>query len=216
MRIFSLTFFGSAAAMALVAAGAAYSQNADRRGLDANADGNITRAEATAAAEARFARADANADGQLTAADRAASRERRSAEMFSRLDADNNGSISRAEWDARGEQMRERRERIRESHRADGEHRGHGMRGMGGREQRAMRMMRSADSNNDQAIDRAEFTAVATRRFDAIDSNNDGIITAAERDAYRVEMRQRMREAVRTRINRHQNDAGDAVAAPSE
>lgn len=52
-------------------------------------------------------------------------------------------------------------------------------------------MMRLMDSNQDGAVDRAEWQAAATRRFERADTNHDGNITGAERDAQRAAMRQR-------------------------
>jgi hypothetical protein len=65
----------------------------------------------------------------------------------------------------------------------------HGGRGGEGR----MAMARAADTNNDNAIDRAEFLAAADGRFQRADANNDGTISNAERQAMR-ERRQERRE----------------------
>ncbi len=198
----------SAAAIALVAAGgvAAQSpsntvQSEQRARPDANGDGNLTRAEATAHATARFARMDANDDGRLTTADRAAARERRRDEMFAGMDADGNGAVTRAEYDAAGEASDARRAERREARaerrggeeRAGAGHRGGRHMGMrGGRGRGGAVALRRADTNNDQAIDSAEFIAAAETRFARADSNSDGTVTAAERQARRASMRDRM------------------------
>lgn len=175
------------------------SQNRGRHNPDANSDGIVTRAEATAAATARFAQLDVNGDGRLTSEDRAAGQERRRGEAFGRIDSDGNGAISRTEWDAHGAQMATHRSE-RRGHRA--ERGGEGGQAGGGAGQGMRRhdraagavaaMAHMADTNGDQAIDRTEFLAAATTRFDRGDTNHDGSITAAERDAHRAQMRERM------------------------
>jgi hypothetical protein len=95
---------------------------------DANHDGNITRAEFDAARAARFAQMDANHDGTLQASempqrpgggehggmhgdansDGSVSRAEFDAQgqrLFTRLDADNNGTISQAELQAAQQHM---------------------------------------------------------------------------------------------------------------
>ena len=84
---------------------------------DANGDGNLTRGEAVAAAEARFARMDANKDGTVTREERQAARAEMRGHrggkhgmrghrgggfggrgmMIERLDTDKDGRLSRAE-----------------------------------------------------------------------------------------------------------------------
>lgn len=182
--LFSLAVAGGVAAHSQTAARPA-TGGAERVRPDADGDGNLTRAEAMAAAAARFARMDANADGRIDAADREAGRERRREAMFARIDADGNGAISRAEFDAAGAAMEQRREARGEAraHRG-GEHR----RGPGGRAFRAgqrSEAARAADTNNDRAIDRAEFMAAAEARFARADADGNGIVSAAERRAMR-------------------------------
>ncbi len=128
-----------AASMLVLSAGIASAQEPPRRGpadmlfqADANSDGAVSRAEFDAGTAARFARIDANHDGAISGDERphppgapqgehanhappsgafnpdanndgAISRaefDAQSAQMFARLDADRNGSISRAEADA--------------------------------------------------------------------------------------------------------------------
>lgn len=185
----------SAALLSLVAAGgvAAQSQTAarpapggaERMRPDADGDGNLTRAEAMAAAAARFARMDANSDGRIDAADREAGRERRRDSMFARMDADGNGAISRAEFDAAGDAMDERREARQEAraHRGRDHRRGPGQRAF--RAGQRMEAARMADTNNDRAIDRAEFMAAAEARFARADADGNGTISADERRAMR-------------------------------
>jgi hypothetical protein len=141
-------FLLAACAMALTA-GVAMAQPAPGGGMrdfiaqaDANHDGNITRAEWDAARAARFTHQDANHDGQLSADERPhwgpppggqppaggpppggehhgmmnadtnndgvvsrAEYDAQSAAMFQRLDADNNGTITAAELQAMHDHM---------------------------------------------------------------------------------------------------------------
>ena len=48
---------------------------------------------------------------------------------------------------------------------------------------RGMAMMAQADTNGDQKISKAEFTAAASARFDKADANKDGKLTREERQA---------------------------------
>lgn len=187
-----IRFALTVAAIALTGATAVAAQTAlpvvgERARPDANGDGTLTRAEATAHAEAQFERMDANNDGRVTPEDRAAGQERRRIETFARMDADNNGAITRAEWDRAGEAMAERRagrgERREAAGRAEGSREA---RGRGGRRgQMGRTMMARADANSDGAIDRSEFVAAATARFDRLDADRDGSVSPAERQAQR-------------------------------
>lgn len=158
------------------------------------ADGNAvqTRADAQARATQMFAKMDANKDGKLDATDRAAQRAERQAKIFASLDADGNGSISKAEWDKHGAdraaKRAERGEKRAEAGEA-GEGKRHGMRGghgkRGGHHGMGGRMMGKADTDGDKAISQAEFQTAALARFDAADANKDGQVTAEERQAQR-------------------------------
>lgn len=72
--------------------------------LDADGDGQITKAEMEARGAARFAETDTDGNGELSKEELTAraskNNERRVEKMLDRLDADNNGSISQAELDA--------------------------------------------------------------------------------------------------------------------
>jgi Ca2+-binding EF-hand superfamily protein len=197
--------FSLIAGALLAATGAAAAQPAQtgaqgRRGPAAE----VTRDQAIARAEQRFARLDANRDGRLTAEEarqamqagmqqrqqrRAERRTQRQAQgqgqgqgqgqAFERLDTDRNGSISREEFAQRRALRGERGGRG-------------GMRGMGGRggERMGQRMF-----GEDGMITRDEFRARALQRFERLDANRDGRVTVAERR----EVRQRLREERRGR-----------------
>jgi hypothetical protein len=154
------------------------------------ADGKAvqTRADAQARATQMFAKMDANKDGKLDATDRAAQRAERQAKQFASLDADGNGSISKAEWDQHGaDRAAKRAERGEKRATGEaGEGKRHGMRG--GHRKRGGHhgmMMGKADANGDKAISQAEFQTAALARFDAADANKDGQVTPEERQAQR-------------------------------
>ena len=181
-----MTFTRTAIAAALaasLAAGAAIAAEPNRPGPQAPQ----TRAEAQARAGEMFARMDANKDGKLDAADR----EARRAGRFDKVDGNKDGQISREEFAAHHAGMANHHEGSRHEggHRMGGHHGKHGGEGrMGGM------MAGMADANGDKAISQQEFTAAALRRFDAVDTNKDGTISAAERQAARGMMRERMRD----------------------
>lgn len=114
-----------------------------------------------------FFQSDANNDGAVTRQEYDAGREAK----FAQLDADTNGQLTR-------EEMRAER----------GHHRG-------GRRGGSMHQLTRADANNDGNITRDEFLAGPTERFDRMDANDDGVISAAERpQRSTAEQRQQRRE----------------------
>lgn len=134
-------------------------------GLDADDDGNITRAELSANLDARFEKLDTNGDGQISDAELDAARDLRKSEKFARFDTDGDGSISKDEKKA----VRALRDETRTKH--DGDRRA------------AFRDM--LDTNGDGVITKAELEASAVERFEKHDVDGDGTITEQER----VEMR---------------------------
>jgi Ca2+-binding EF-hand superfamily protein len=122
--------------------------------LDLNHDGQITMAEAEAARSQHVkaeggkpAKANATAFGGL----------------FARADTNKDGVITRAEFDAMGQQMKARMDKA-------GMNRGH----LGGR------MFETADTNKDGKVSLAEMQAAALARFDQMDLNHDGTVTPDE------------------------------------
>ena len=156
---------------------------------DANKDGKISKAELTAALDARFAKMDANHDGKLTKEDREISRQARLDQRFAALDTDRNGQISKAEFAAGHQGRWDRRDSARdghEGHRFGGRgHHGHGggmmFHGRGGAKGEAMK---------DGVLTRAEFMARPIAMFDRADSNKDGFVTGDEMKAARQAMRE--------------------------
>jgi Ca2+-binding EF-hand superfamily protein len=157
-----------AAATAVLAAGAAYAQPAPR--AEAGRAGS-TRAEVEQRTAERFGRMDANDDGVLNEADRAAARR----QAFDAIDADKDGTISFAEFEARRDEHREART---ERSGSDGS-RERGFARRGGRG--GAGMTRGADADNDGTVTEAEFTTAALTRFDRADADKDGTISAEER-----------------------------------
>jgi EF hand domain-containing protein len=105
----------AAAALTALAAGGAIAQDSQGGGhfgqmlamADANHDGVITRAEFDAARAARFTQLDADHNGALSTSERpqwGGARPAGTAER-PRGDANADGSVSRAEWDAEGAHM---------------------------------------------------------------------------------------------------------------
>ena len=162
---------------ALTLAGVAYAAPGQRG--DADNNGTLSRTEAQAHATEMFARMDANKDGKLDAADHEA---RRNA-MFDRMDTNNDGQISRQEFAAGGDRGRPSAEQAGD--RSDGKQRmGHRAgRGWGGHGGARGDMMQMADTNKDNAISQAEFSAAALKHFDSADANKDGQVTEEERQA---------------------------------
>lgn len=169
--------------------------------VDANEDGWITRAEASAAAERAFAELDSDDDGRLTAQDR------QSHTMEFHLDGDVDLDIRRAEHEAeRAERHAERAERHAE--RAERRVERHVDRRTDRREERTVIITHGDDSdaptpptppvaprpphppmfimvfanseeadlNGDGALSLDEFRAQHLRFFDASDANGDGRI----------------------------------------
>ena len=162
---------------------------------DANKDGKISKAELTAALEARFAKMDVDHDGQLTAKDRELRQQQRLDERFAALDTDKHGQISKAEFTAGHQARADKREKRRaEAGKPDGEGRG----GWGRHHRGGPRgMMRGGpggpggfgDANKDGTVTKAEFMAGPLAMFDKADTNKDGVVTADELKAARPQMR---------------------------
>lgn len=147
------------------------------------ADG-VTKTDALAKADERFAKMDVNNDGTLNQADRAV----KMRTHFTEMDGDKNGSINEAEFmaahEARMDKRADRRE-MKRDRKDKGRHRMGGRGGMGG----GMRMLAMADTNGDKSVTKAEFRTAAEARFAKVDTNNDGSISAEERKTQRQNMR---------------------------
>lgn len=175
---------GAVAALTLAAGGAALAQQAPERAMraDADGDGRISQAEFVGRGVARLTAADADRDGSVTAEEmRAVAQARRAPHAdtrFQRLDADSDGAISRAEFDApraAGAEGRPQHARRGGMHRgADAGHRGQRMEARG-------------------PISIAEAQGKAEQAFARLDADHDGFVTAAERQAGMQAVREQRR-----------------------
>ncbi|MEZ5655022.1 MAG: EF-hand domain-containing protein [Sphingobium sp.] len=149
---------------------------------------DMTKADVEAKLKERFAMVDTDKDGAITKeeikAQRAAKRAERMDAHFKKMDADGNGSISRAEFDTahadRGGKMKMAMRDgggDRDGHRKMG-HRGHHGMKMGGK------MFDMADANNDGKVTMAEAKTAAMTHFDKVDADKNGTITSQERMDY--------------------------------
>lgn len=163
---------------------------------DANKDGTVTKAELTAALEARFAKLDANKDGKLTKEDREILRQQRLDARFAAMDTDRNGQISKAEFAAAHQGRDDMHDRMGKPGEPDGRGWGHGGRGRG--------MMHGGpdgpggpgrgDADKDGTLTKAEFMARPLAMFDKADANHDGKVTADEMKAARQAFRDGWRD----------------------
>lgn len=180
----------------LATSGIAMAQPGSGRGQGAE----MTRDQAVARAEQRFARLDVNRDGRLTVeearqgnparagrrearteqrqarrAERRAQRQagRANGQGFARIDTNRDGQISQEEFAARRAARAERR--AQRGQRA-------GQRGQGG-------MARLFGQDGVITLD--EYRAQALQRFERLDANRDGRVTVAERREVREQRRSR-------------------------
>ena len=194
---------GGVAAIALltVFSGVAVAQTggptAPQRAAQAAMAQPVSQAEFVQRRVERLRAADANHDGTVTAEEMRAAGQAKRAEarnaMFDRLDANKDGSISRAEFDApRAEGQRAGRgERGQRGPRAE-----HAGRGHGGMHRGAQRMGRNGEGRGPVVIAEAEQKATAT--FTRLDADHNGTLTVEERragmQARRAEMREKRQE----------------------
>lgn len=188
--------------------------------VDSNHDGVLTREEARAAHSAQFVAIDADRDGFLTREEmrthhatqvrevRVRVQSRAQERHMSTLDANNDGNISRQEWNSARQRMEEQKEKARldrfntldtnrdgQLSRAEmeaGQRGQHGMQHGGqnrqgppnaGVTERPMPPRQrppNPDTNNDSKISRAEWDAMPLRMFDDGDLNHDGRVTREE------------------------------------
>lgn len=131
--------------------------------LDANRDGQVTRAEAEAARTAVAARKGKSTNAHAVAM----------GGLFERGDTNRDGSINRAEFDALHALRLQR------------------MAARGAKQHQAFagRMFAGADANKDGRLTLQEATAMSLQRFDKLDANRDGTITPEERQQRRQQRR---------------------------
>ena len=141
----------------------------------------VAQNQAAPAGTPRPLRADTDGDGNLTRAEFLARAEQR----FATMDADKNGTVTRAERRAARQAMRA--EGGKRGHRGgwDNHRRGPGGAGMG----RPGGMLQRLDADKDGRVSRAEFSQPMTRHFDLIDANKDGFVDQSEAQTAREKMR---------------------------
>lgn len=127
----------------------------------------------------RFAKLDSDGNGSVTRAEIDA----KAAERFAKLDGDRDGFVTKAEMSAlhqaRKAKRAERAEKRGGDHAKHAEHRGEraGKRG----DHFARR-----DANGDGRISLAEFQAGGAKRFERLDADKNGTVTQAEMDQARA------------------------------
>lgn len=189
----SKTFIlGGAAALALALAGGAIAQTQATSQRQARApQADISRTDFIARHVERLRAADTNNDGVVSAdegrAARQAAQAQRTAARFERLDADKDGVISRAEFEAGAQGSRSEGSRS-QGPRSQGPG-ARGERGFGPRGGEHARRGPRADggSRAEASVTLAEAEARAGQAFDRLDANSDGVLTADERRAGRPE-----------------------------
>ena len=207
-------YLGGAAAIAIMAAGAAFAQTAPvpapapqvhvmqaHRGPAKT----VTRDEVVSHIRDMFAKLDANRDGFVTkkeassahqrmAGERREKRAKRVAERggaaFDRLDTNKDGSISRQEFDAGRQLRQERRVMVMQQGGHPGMMRMHrvGM-AFGGH------LFEMSDTNKDGRVSLQEATTAAVQHFDSADLNRDGKLTPEERMQRHQQLRAQRRPA---------------------
>jgi hypothetical protein len=183
----------------LLVALAAFPAVAQPGGLSRAPAQALTRAAVEARVQAQFGRADADRDGFITQteaqarvdaarasraehrAERQAQRGEHRARLFTQLDANRDGVISRAEFESRPNFRADRMGR--RGFRAERRGQRGGFAGFG------QRRFEAADANRDGRISLAEAQAQALARFERLDANRDGRVTPDERMRAREERR---------------------------
>lgn len=141
-------------------------------------DKEARRAQMRQEAEAHFTEADRNRDGKLNYAEWEAARQDRMREQFAKLDSNKDGHLTQDEM----RQAHQQRHQMRSARRQE----------MGVRREK----LRALDTNQDQALSRAEIGDQMPRlseNFDRIDSNRDGKLSREEIRASRESMRAQKR-----------------------
>lgn len=203
---------GALAALTLAAAGgAAMAQQAlaqPPRALraDVDGDGRISQAEFVGRRLQRLTAADADRDGSVTPEEVRATAQARMAQRadtrFQRLDANSDGSISRAEFDgARAARAEARPQRIARPARM---HRG------------ATRMARRGQRMEARGpVSIVEAQGKAEQAFVRLDADRDGFLTAAERRAGMQAVREQRRERMTERRAARQAQRQASPPAPA-
>lgn len=185
-------------------------------GMDMMPGATMKRADVEAMVKEHFASVDINKDGAITREEIQQGMQQHRAErldqMFKAMDADSNGSISRAEFDAAHQDkagapyggmkhdmgagpmgagpgsMGAGPGPMAGGHKGPMAHDGMGHHGKGHR-MMGGQMLERADANKDGKVTLVEATSSALAHFDEVDTNKDKTITPEERRAFHEKMR---------------------------
>lgn len=172
---------------------------------DLDRNGEVTRAEFMAVADARFTAADGDFDGQLTRDEmralHEATRAEHAKEHFARMDANGDGVVSEAEMLAAQDQRKKRksdrrdnrRERMMKRFDTDGDGtlsdaekaeareaaKQNRTERKGKRKERGAKRPR-LDADRDGLVSRTEYDTMTTALFDRMDADGNGILTKGE------------------------------------
>jgi hypothetical protein len=199
---------GLAALTLAAAAGAAFAQQPPARGMRADTDGDrrLSQAEFVSQRVQRLTTADTNRDGSVTADERRVAMQARVAGRadahFDRLDANDDGAVSRTEFDAA-------RAAGREAHAERGPRPGGARRGP----DRGQGGMGRMEARGPVVI--ADVQARAEQAFTRLDADHDGFVTAEEGRAARQGMRQNRRERMTERRAAHHGQRQASPPAPA-
>lgn len=149
--------------------------------MDANADGNITRAEADASLAARFASIDANSDGFVSQDEMKAHHEARRAEM-------------KANWEAKKAEAEAAGKPVREGKMKRGKDPAKAAEWQANRAEKAGERWAAMDADGDGQLSASEFTAEHIKFFDRMDADSDGTLSKAELDAAKAKRKERRGE----------------------
>jgi Ca2+-binding EF-hand superfamily protein len=143
----------------------------------------MKRTELKSMLEARFDKLDANHDGKLSPEDRDLARTERRDVLFSKLDSNKDGSISKAEFSSARRDGQPGRSGQQQADDDKGDAR------FSHANWRPRPMHGMMPGGAQEPISKADFVAKGLARFDKVDTDHDGIISPAERDAARTQMR---------------------------
>ena len=170
--------------------------------LDQNGDQQLSKSEFLDGATARFDAADTNRDNFISdderKAQREANRESREDRRFAKTDLDNDGQISKEEFDTVRNTRREKaqsrrdvnndglvdatdrelRKEQRKTRRADRKTRRAERKAS--QSERGETKIKGPDTNEDGFVSREEHMVAAERMFEFLDQNNDGVLSQGE------------------------------------
>lgn len=151
--------------------------------LLAAATAALVAAVAVAAPGDRFAKLDTDGNGSVTRAEFDA----KAADRFARLDGNRDGFVTKVEMAAHHEAMKAKR--AERAEKRGGDHAAHAKHG--DRAGKHGDHFARRDADNDGRLSLAEFQAGGTKRFERLDADKNGTVTRAEMDQAREAWRAR-------------------------